>query len=64
MGSDVELVEISAAEGTPVSETTSSWQRAGCVVATGPGPAEAAATARAAASLITVTARPSGSAGA
>ncbi|MGW0558688.1 ATP-grasp domain-containing protein [Streptomyces sp. NPDC002926] len=62
--SDIETVEISAAEGTPVSETTNSWQRAGYVVATGPGPAEAAATARAAASLVTITARSSGPAGA
>ncbi|MGW7046861.1 ATP-grasp domain-containing protein [Streptomyces avermitilis] len=52
----VEEVVLSAVPGTAVVETTSSWQRAGYVIATGTGPAEAARTARTAASLVTVTA--------
>ncbi|MFC8223971.1 ATP-grasp domain-containing protein [Streptomyces sp. NPDC057362] len=51
----VEEVAMSAAPGSAVVETTSSWQRAGYVVATGAGPEQAARAARAAASLITVT---------
>ncbi|WNF29200.1 ATP-grasp domain-containing protein [Streptomyces sp. C11-1] len=51
----VEEVAVSAAPGQQVVVTTSSWQRAGYVIATGAGPKEAAATARTAASHITVT---------
>ncbi|MBT2676852.1 ATP-grasp domain-containing protein [Streptomyces sp. ISL-14] len=52
----VEEVSVSAVPGSAVVATTSSWQRAGYVIATGTGPTEAARTARAAASLITITA--------